>query len=86
MSGHDDMSYIKAGEEFFPELAADEIPDIYVGKFSSHAEFAENYVDEIGDLHNVPDYIKSCIDWNAVWETALRFDFVEQDGHYFINY
>ena len=81
-----DISWQQAGFEIFPELSSYEVEEKYVGTFDSHAEFAENYVDGLGDLQYVPDYMKFCIDWNAVWETALRFDFVEQDGHYFINY
>lgn len=48
--------------------------DNYRGTCSSKAEFAEELSIEIGDLTNVPDYIKSCIDWDEVWNRGLRFD------------
>lgn len=48
--------------------------DNYRGTYSSEAEFAEELSIEIGDLTNVPDYIKSCIDWDDVWESGLRYD------------
>ena len=48
--------------------------DNYRGTYRSEAEFAEELSIEIGDLTNVPDYIKSCIDWDEVWNRGLRFD------------
>ena len=78
--------WLEAGREMYPELDDEEIADLYLGEFSSGAEFAKFYIYEFADLHNVPDYIKSCIDWQSLWDTELRHDFVECDGHYFIYY
>ena len=78
--------WLEAGREMYPELDDDDIGDLYVGAFSSDAEFAEVYGNDIEGLQRVPNYIKFCIDWQQVWDTALRHDFVEHDGHYFSSY
>jgi len=44
---------------------------------SQLAEYAENMVDESGYLDRVPDFIKSHIDWKAVWNCELRYDYSE---------
>lgn len=56
------------------EDAISNFDDNYRGTAKSEADFAEELSEEIGDLTNVPDYIKSCIDWEDVWERGLRFD------------
>ena len=48
--------------------------DNYRGTTDSEADFAEGLAEEMGDLTAIPDYIKSCIDWQDVWESGLRFD------------
>jgi len=58
----------------------------YMGEYSSGAEFAEMQAEEMGELHNVPDYIKYCIDWQQVWDSYLRYDFDEDNGYIFRNY
>ena len=60
-----DVSYIEDCEER------------YQGHFDNEAEFAEYYYDEMG-VH-VPDGI--VVDWEATWETNLRYDFTAcRDG------
>jgi len=41
------------------------------------AEFAEQLVDECGYLDRVPDFLQNCIDYEAVWNSWLRFDYSE---------
>ena len=48
--------------------------DNYRGTADSEADFAEELAKECGDLTGIPDYIKSCIDWDDVWESGLRYD------------
>lgn len=48
--------------------------DNYRGTAQTEAEFAEELADEMGDLTAIPDYIKSCIDWQDVWDSTMRFD------------
>ncbi len=47
----------------------------YQGFFDNEAEFAEHYHNEMGDY--VPDGI--VVDWEATWETNLRYDFTACD-------
>lgn len=48
--------------------------DNYRGTAGSEAEFAEEFADDMGDLSKIPDYIKSCIDWQDVWDRGLCYD------------
>lgn len=56
------------------EEAISNFDDNYRGTAKSEADFAEELAEECGDLSEVPDYIKSCIDWEDVWNSGLRFD------------
>lgn len=63
--GIDDMD---AAEE-----AISDFDDNYQGTAPSLADFAEGAAEEAGDLSTVPDYIKPCIDWEAVWDRGLCY-------------
>ena len=56
------------------EAEISDFDDKYRGTAESEAEFAENLSTEVGDLTNVPEYIKSCIDWEDVWDSWLCHD------------
>ena len=56
------------------EDAISNFDDNYRGTADSEADFAEELAEECGDLTGIPDYIKSCIDWDDVWERGLRYD------------
>jgi len=43
----------------------------YQGCFNDEAEFAESFYDEMG--YDLPSGI--VVDWEATWETSLRYDF-----------
>lgn len=51
--------------------------EAYRGTYPNTEEFSEEFSEECGELENVPDYIKGCIDWVRVWESALRHDFID---------
>lgn len=57
--------------------------DAFCGQFDSVEDFAEQTCENCSDLTNVPDFIRHCIDWRAVWQSALRFDYVEHGGFFF---
>lgn len=78
--GFCDNQHITADEA---EDAVSNFEDAYIGEFSNEQEFAENYADELGDV--IPDYIRSAVDWQEVWDGTLRHDFYEVNGHYFRN-
>jgi len=43
----------------------------YQGCFNDEAEFAESFYDDMG--YDIPSGI--VVDWEATWETSLRYDF-----------
>lgn len=55
--------------------------DRYRGEYRSEADFAEEYYSE---LYDVPCAL--VVDWEATWETSLRYDFTFCDGHVFSDY
>ena len=67
------------------EKLLEEEQEAYQGENSSEADFAEELVTMTEGLENVPSWV--AIDWQATWDTALRFDFftydvVTVDGEY----
>lgn len=57
--------------------------EAFAGQFESEAKFAEEVSREQFDLNAIPYELLACIDWQQVWDSCLRFDFVEQDGFFF---
>ena len=49
--------------------------DTYVGQYYDEATFAEQLVAESYDLDQLPAIIANRIDWQAVWDYELRFDY-----------
>lgn len=74
--------YVRCGEAIgydAVDALIDELGDVsyiedcderYLGHFDNEAEFAEEYYSE---LYEVPSAL--VIDWEATWETSLRYDF-----------
>ena len=78
----------------------DQWEDAYVqsmpSSFRVEAQFVEQLMDDLGYLSwdgpnegPLPDFILSHIDWQAVWDCELRFDYstIDYDGvtHFFSN-
>jgi len=86
----DRTSYIIDEDEydaFIEELSsygittAEQFQDAFRGEFEGYgeriyAEFSEQWVDDIGELHLVPEYLQSAIDYELVWYSTLRYDFM----------
>lgn len=53
--------------------------DTYEGYFDTTKDFVEHYLDLACD--QVPSWI--VVDYEATWDSSLRFDYTEEDGHYF---
>ena len=49
--------------------------DAYVGQYYDEATFAEELVTESYDLYQLPVILANHIDWQAVWDCELRFDY-----------
>lgn len=69
----------------FEETTLSQALDAYVGDYDSTEDFAEEYVSEHHDLDSMPSFLTACIDWRAVWNSALRFDFCEHNGCFFYS-
>ncbi len=57
--------------------------DSYQGAWNDDAEFAENICEGLLD-HNFPSWI--VIDWQATWDSSLRYDYSEHNGYYFSDF
>lgn len=53
--------------------------ETYKGYFESVDCFVDHYLEMYGV--DIPTWV--CIDASATWESALRYDFYEENGHYF---
>ena len=54
--------------------------DAFVGCYSSEADFVEEYIDQVLEV-DVATWI--CIDYQATWDSSVRFDFTFVDGYVF---
>lgn len=76
------LAYYRATDVFNPDAAM----EAYVGYFVSGAEFADYLAYECcPELKDLPDWIALHIDWQAVWDAELHYEYFEQDDHYFRN-
>lgn len=53
--------------------------DRYEGYYSTVSEFVENILESMGT--EIPSWV--AVDYEATWESALRFDYDEHEGQYF---
>jgi hypothetical protein len=81
--------YVTAGESvgydvadaFVEEFGIDCIEscsEAYQGEYSSTSDFAEEFYSE---MYSIPDAI--VVDWEATWESMLRYDYAYVDGFVF---
>ena len=76
------MAYYEATDSFDPKEAL----EAYVGNFVSGAEFADSMAYELGYIpKDLPSWIATHIDWQAVWDAELSHDYFAYDDHYFRN-
>ena len=76
------LSFIDMLDEEFGITTAIDFEDKFEAEFEGYgdnqlAEYASNMIDECGYLDRVPDFLKNYIDWEAVWNCELRFDYTE---------
>ena len=69
-------------DEEFCIVTAVDFEDKFEAEFEGYgdnqlAEYASNMVDDSGYLDRVPDFLKNHIDWEAVWNCELRYDYSE---------
>ena len=76
------MAYYEVTNVFNPEDAM----EAYVGNFVSGAEFADSMAYELGYIpKDLPSWIATHIDWQAVWDAELSHDYFAYNDHYFRN-
>ena len=87
--------FITLLDEEYGIQCAMEFEDKFEAEFESYgndalAEYAENLVSGTQDLSRVPDFILNHIDWEAVWNCELRYDYSEvqfnENTYLFRNY
>jgi hypothetical protein len=73
----------KAVEIYYENIGNfDDFEEAYEGEFDSEADFTEEMIAQFGD-HNLPSWI--VIDYQATWDSALRYDYWEEDNYFFRN-
>lgn len=76
------MAYAESTDNFDPEEAM----EAYAGSYTTGAEFAQSLCEEVGYIpKDLPSWIALHIDWQAVWDAELHYDYFESNGHYFRN-
>lgn len=76
------MAYAEATDNFDPEEAM----EAYAGSYTTGAEFAQTMSEDLGYIpEDLPSWITLHIDWQAVWDCELCYDYFKFDGHYFRN-
>jgi antirestriction protein len=61
-----------------------DVEDSYLGEFSSDTDFAEDYLDNTGDLAQIPENLRWYFDYEA-FARDLMMDCFSSNGHYFRN-
>lgn len=60
---------------------ADEFDRAWVGCFDSIDDFCTSFEMALDD--ELPTWAVDAIDWEIVWDTELRHEFTEENGHYY---
>ena len=76
------VAYAEATDDFDPEEAMES----YAGSYTTGAEFAQSLCEEVGYIpKDLPSWIALHIDWQAVWDAELHYDYFAHNDHYFRN-
>lgn len=78
-------AFVEASGWDFDSTNLEQAQDAYVGEYDNVEHFCEEHCEETECLSGVPDFLRNCIDWRAVWQSALRFDYCEHNGFFFRN-
>ena len=78
-----DQETVDAFLEEFDLMDVEHLQDAYYGQYDSEAEFAENFVTDMGYAqHDMPYWI--AIDWEETWDN-LSYDYTFSNGYIFCN-
>ena len=79
-----DQETVDAFLEEFDLMDVEHLQDAYYGQYDSEAEFAENFVTDMGYAqHDMPYWI--AIDWEKTWDDGLSWDYTFNNGYVFCN-
>ena len=79
-----DQETVDAFLEEFDLMDVEHLSDAYYGQYDSEAEFAENFVSDMGYIqHDLPYWIQ--IDWEKTWDDGLSWDYTFNNGYVFCN-
>ena len=79
-----DQETVDAFLEEFDLMDVEHLEDAYNGQYRSEAEFAENFVTDMGYAQNdMPYWI--AIDWEKTWDDGLSWDYTFNNGYVFCN-
>ncbi len=79
-----DQETVDAFIEEFDLMDIEHLSDAYYGQYRSEAEFAENFVTDMGYAqHDMPYWI--AIDWEKTWDDGLSWDYTFNNGYVFSN-
>lgn len=85
---HLDMEVIEAycsNFHYASDITIDKIEEAYFMQADNDADFAEQFADETGLLHEVPQSLRSYFNFQQYWDCELRHYYWEADGYYFRN-
>ena len=71
-------------DAFVEEFGLSEVENTevaYVAEYSSEADFAEDFYNDISDIP-----VGIVVDWQATWDQNLQYDFTFVNGYVFKNY
>ena len=76
------LDFIDLLDEEFGIQCAMDFEDKFEAEFEGYgddqlAEYAYNMVSDCYDFSSVPQFVKDHIDWEAVWNCELRYDYSE---------
>ena len=76
------LDFIELLRDEYGIETAMEFEDHFEAEFAGYgdsqlAEYAENMVNECYEMQNVPTFILNHVDWEAVWNCELRYDYSE---------
>lgn len=61
-----------------------DIEDAYYGEYDDFTDFAHRFLDDTGDLEQIPENLRYYFDYEA-YGRDLSHDFFESNGHFFRN-
>lgn len=82
-NNHDEDA-VRAYLKCFGEWNESDFENRYKGRYDSWRDLAEEFVDEMGYLDEIPEYLRNYFDYDA-YARDLKYDFCEEDGYYFWN-